>query len=160
MIGASTPVGHDRTNVYMIVSLISGTLSTLTSSGYIIFVEDATWRVLRTDHWTYERLFLRFPRSFAPFPLCEGFSATSRVGTRVISRISFCMRQQICRLKAQVFIALCLAVMPIRPRGPLPYRIKFVLSPDIMSVQSSTNIASHMFSLNKILTYFVWQWFG
>ena len=52
----------------------------------------------------------------------------------VISRMSFCMRQQMCKLKAHVFIALSLTVMPIRPRGPLPYRIKFVLSSDIMFV--------------------------
>ncbi len=75
-------------------------------------------------------LFLGFPQSFASDNMRDIISSLWRflvdISWWVISRMSFFIRQQMCRLKSHVWFDLVLSVMPIRWRGLLPYHLKVV----------------------------------
>ncbi len=110
----------------MVVSPNDRALSTLTSSGDILpftmlRMPASGCYALSTGFPDSSSLFLGFPRSFACDNMRDIISSLWRllvdISWLVISRMSFFIRQEMCRLKSQVLFDLVLSVMPIRPRG-------------------------------------------
>ena len=174
LIVAVKSVGQHSSNVFMVVSPIFRALSTLTSSVDILPVTilrmpTSGCYALSTGFIDSSSLFLDFPRPFASDNIRDIISSLWRflVDTSwwVISRMSFFIRQQMCRLKLQVLFDLVLSVMPIRPRGPLiaiPHGGCFyhlTSCPVHVPIHAQEHGSYHMF-LTKVPTYFAWHCFG